>query len=154
MTAFTDALENKLNDFLFRAQPLSLGGATATWSTAPTYYIGLLSVVGNDAGGETELTGAGYSRVAFTASLTNWNNTQGNTSGASTGSDGTGENAVPINFPTPGAGGWGTATGFGFYEAATGGSPIIKSALAVAKTINQGDAVSFASGALSVQVDN
>lgn len=154
MSSYADTLENKLNDFLLRAQSLAFGGATATWSAAPVLYVGLLGVVGNDAGGETELVGANYARVPLTASLTSWNNTQGNTTGASTGSDGTGENAAALNFNTPGAGGWGTANGFGFYEAATGGSPVIKSTLAIAKTINQGDAVSFAAGALSVQQDN
>ena len=154
MASFVDALENKLNDFLFRAQTLSLGGAVATWDQAPVFYIGLLNVVGNDAGGETETTGVDYARVALTASMTNWNGTHGNTTGASSGTDGTGETAVAITFPTPGAGGWGLVRGFGYYDAATGGSPIIKDVVPIEHTISQGAVVSFGAGGLSVQIDN
>lgn len=155
MGAFTDTFENKLIDHILRGQPLALGGATATFNQAPVLYIGLLSVLGNDAGGETELTGTGYARVAITANLTNFNNTQGNTTGASSGTDGTSENAVEVAFATPGSGGWGTANAFGIYEAASGGSPIIKAALTVPnQTISEGAVVKFAAGQLSVQVDN
>lgn len=154
MAAMTDEMENKIIDFLLRAQTLSLGGATATWNQAPEFYIGLLATVGNDAGGAVEITGGNYARVQVVSGLTAWNNTQGNTTGASSGSDGTTENATVINFPSPGAGGWTAANGFGIYDAASGGQPIIKSNLSVPKAANEGDIVRFDVGTLSIQIDN
>lgn len=103
--------------------------------------------------GGTEVSGGSYARVGVTSGTSAWNNTQGNTTGASTGADGTIENAAPVNFPTPSAG-WGTVTHFGVYDAASGGNLLFYAALSVAKTINTGDTVSFAAGALSLQIDN
>lgn len=155
MTAFSDAFENKLWDFLARGQALAIGAATATWSAAPTFHIGLLSTLGNDAGGHVECTGTGYARAALQASLTNFNGTHGNTTGASSGTDGTGENAVEVAFATPGAGGWGTAVGYGVFDAAFFGTLLWKAALSNSpQTINEGNVVKFAAGAASLQVDN
>lgn len=155
MADYTDTFENKLYDFLFRGETLVIGASTATWDTDPTYYFGLLSTVGNDAGSEVECTGTDYARVGLQASLTNYKGTHGTTTGASSGTDGTGENAVVIQFAAPGAGGWGTAAGFGIYEASTGGSPIMKSAFSNgSQTINEGNDVKFAADAMALQVDD
>lgn len=144
MAALTDYLENKILDDLFRA----------TGYTPPaTLHVGLLTAAPSDSAAGTEAAGGGYARVAVVSATTAWNNTQGNTTGASTGSDGTIENAAAITFPTPSAS-WGTVTHFGIYDAASGGNLLVYAALAASKTINAGDAVSFAAGALSTQIDN
>lgn len=154
MSAFTDAMENKLWDFLMRGQTLVLGSSTATWSAAPTFHYALLTTLGDDAGSHVECTGGSYARAALQASLTNFNNTQGDTSGASTGTDGTGENAVEIAFPTPTAG-WGSVVGYAVFDAASGGTCLWKAALTNSpQVINVGNTVKFNAAAASLQVDN
>lgn len=145
MAALSDYLENKILDHILRA----------TAFTAPvTTYVGLLTAAPNDTGGGTEVTGNAYARVAITSGTAAWNNTQGNTTGASTGTDGTIENAAVVTFPTPTPAGWGTVTHFAVYDAATAGNMLFYGALTASKVINAGDAVSFAAGALSLQIDN
>ncbi len=152
MSWIAESLRNRMLDFLWRGQSLALGGQTASWGAPPTYYVGLLSVVGSDAGGETELSGTGYARVAIAASLTLFNATQGGTSGASSGTDGATENAGIVQFPLVGAGGWGTAAGFGLYEAASGGSPVLARALSTPRTLAEDDDPRFNVGALTLSV--
>lgn len=144
MAALSDYLENKILDHLLRA----------TAFTAPgTVYVALFTAAPNDAAGGTEVSGGSYARVGVTSSTTAWTNTQNSGSGASTGTDGTIENAAAINFPTPSAG-WGTVTHWGVFDASTSGNLLFYAALTASKTINSGDAVSFAIGALSLQIDN
>lgn len=145
MSALSDYLENKIIDHILRA----------TAYTAPaTVYVGLLTAAPSDAGGGTEVSGGSYARVAVTSGTAAWNNTQGNTTGASTGTDGTVENAGAITFPAPTAN-WGSITHWGVYDAASGGNLLIHAGLTTAKTVNNGDAApSFAAGALSLQIDN
>lgn len=147
-----NSLRNRLLDFLFRYYSLSLGGATATWSAAPVLYVGILGTVGDEAGEEVELSGTDYARAPITASAAAWNNTQGNTTGASTGSDGTIDNAGVIEFNEVGAGGWGTANGFGLYEASSGGSPIM-AANQGAIAINEGDTPRFSISAMAITIN-
>lgn len=141
MSAMSDYLENKLVDQLFRGQ---------TAPTTTTLYVGLLTSAPSDAGGGTEVSGNGYSRVAVTSSLANWAGTQ--SAGSTTASSGTGgqtSNNAAITFPTPTAT-WGTVTHFAIYDAATGGNPLFYGALTISKTVNQSDTVSFPSGSLTV----
>lgn len=146
MSALSDHLENAILDHVLRAR---------SYTAPATVYIGLLSSPANDAGGGTEVSGGGYARVAVVAGDTSWNNTQGDTSGASTGADGTVENAVTITFPQPSGANWGAVNSFGIYDAPTGGNLLIHSPLSSAATINDGDAApSFAAGALTVQIDD
>lgn len=145
MSAMTDYLENKIIDWLLRA---------TSYTPPATLYVGLLTAAPSDSAAGTEVSGGSYARVAVTSATTAWNNTQGNTTGASTGGDGTSENAAAITFPAPTAN-WGTVTHFGIYDAASGGNLLIWAALTTSKTINNGDAApSFAAGALSFQSDN
>lgn len=144
MAALSDYLENKLVDHLLRGTPFTAPAST---------FVGLLTAALNDAGGGTEVTGGSYARVEVASGTSAWNNTQGNTTGASTGTDGTVENAATITFPTPSAG-WGTVTHFGVYDAATGGNLLFYAPLTTSKTINSGDAVTFPAGTLSFQIDN
>lgn len=144
MAALSDYLENKLIDHILRG----------TSFTAPSnVYVGLLTAAPSDTGGGTEVSGGSYARVTVACNGTNWTNSQASGTGVSSGTDGTVENGAAISFPTPSAG-WGTVTHFGVYDASSSGNLLFYAALTTSKTINSGDTVSFAIGALSFQVDN
>lgn len=145
MAALSDYLENKLLDFLLRGQ---------TFTAPTTVYVGLLTAAPSDTGGGTEASGGSYARVAVASSLANWAGTQSAASTtASSGTGGTTSNNAAINFPTPSAG-WGTVTHFAVYDAASAGNLLFYGALGTSKTINSGDAVSFAAAQLTFQIDN
>lgn len=147
MAAFSDYLENKLVDFLFRGQ---------TFTPPATLYVALFTTADNDAGSaRVEVSGGSYARVAVTSSLANWAGTQGaGTSVASTGTSGTTSNNNAITFPAPTAS-WGVIQGIGIFDAASGGNELWYGALTTPKTVNSGDAApSFAAAALSIQIDN
>lgn len=155
MAAMTDFLENKLLDFLFRAQALGITGATAGAGTGPaTWYVGLLTATPTDSTAGTEVSGGSYARVSVTSSLANWAGTQSATSTtASSGTGGTTSNNAAITFPTPTAN-WGAITGMGLYDASTSGNLCVYSTLTTGKTVNNGDpAPSFAISALTFQID-
>lgn len=155
MSAMTDFMENKILDWLLRAQAIGITGASAGAGSGPTtLYVGLFTTAPTDSTAGTEVTGGSYARVAVTSGTGTWNNTQGNTSGASTGTDGTTENVSTVTFPAPTAN-WGVVTSFGIFDASSGGNLLIYANLTTSKTINNGDAApSFAAGALTFQVDN
>lgn len=156
MAMLSDFMENKLIDWLFRAQAIGITGATAAAGTGPaTLYVGLYTANPTDAAGGTEVTGGAYARVAVTSALTAWAGTQSaGSTVASSGTGGTTSNNAAITFPTPTAN-WGTVTGFGIFDASTAGNLLIWGALTTNKTINNGDpAPSFAAAALSLQLDN
>jgi hypothetical protein len=142
MSQMTNYLENKLVDHLFRAQSLA----------APTsLHVSLHTADPTDTGGSEVAAGNGYARAAVTSSLANWAGTQ--SAGSTLASSGTGgqtSNNGVINFPTPTNTGWGTVTHFAIWDAATSGNPLLYGALTTSKTINGGDAVSFAAGTLTV----
>lgn len=145
MAAMSDYLENKLIDFLLRGQAY----------VAPTgLHVGLLTAAPSDTGGGTEVSGNAYARQNLAPSLTNWAGTQAAASTvASSGTSGTTSNNAAITFPTPTAS-WGTVTHFGVWDASTAGNLLIYGALSIAKTINQGDTVTFPISSLSFQIDN
>lgn len=156
MAALSDFLENKLIDFLFRGQALGITGASAGAGSGPTtLHVGLFTANPSDTGGGTEVSGGAYSRVAISSSLANWAGTQAAASTtASTGNSGTTSNNGSITFPTP-TGNWGVITGFGIFDAATGGNLLIWGSLSTNKTVNNGDAApAFNAAALSIQIDN
>lgn len=156
MAAMSDFLENKLIDFLFRAQALGITGATAAAGTGPaTLYVALLTAAPSDTGGGTEVTGGSYARVSVTSALANWAGTQAAASTtASSGTGGTTSNNAAITFPAPTAN-WGTVTHFAIYDASSAGNLLIWAALTTSKTVNNGDAApSFAAAALTFQIDN
>jgi hypothetical protein len=130
---------------VFRGQAYSFPG---------TLNVGLFSVSPSEVGGGVELTGNNYARAAVVASLPNWAGTQGSaTSTASSGATGTTSNNVSITFPTPSAF-WGQVAAFGIFDAETGGNLLFYGTLSIAKTINQGDTVTFPAASLSIQIDN
>lgn len=145
MAAMSDYLENALLDHVFRG---------LSYTAPTTLYVALFTAAPSDAGGGTEVSGGAYARASIAANTTSWNNTQGTASGASTGTDGTIENAVDITFPAPTAN-WGTVTHWGVFDAASGGNLLLHAALTQSKTINNGDAApSFPAGALTNQIDD
>ena len=156
MAALSDFLENKLIDWLLRAQAIGITGATAAAGTGPaTTYVGLLTAASSDTGGGTEVSGGSYARVSVASSLANWAGTQAAASTvASSGTSGTTSNNNAITFPAPTAN-WGNVVGMGLYDALTGGNLLIYSALNTPKTVNNGDAApSFAAATLTFQNDN
>jgi hypothetical protein len=147
--AFSDYVENKLVDLLVRGQAF----------TAPaTVYVGLSTAACSDSSVGTEVANSnGYARVKVAAgatqALTDWLSTQGNTA-ASTGTTGVTSNNTTITFPTPTGAGWGTVSHWFLSDSGTygAGNLLLCDDLAVSKTINAGDTVSFATGALTITV--
>jgi hypothetical protein len=143
MSQASDYLENQIIDHLFRG---------ATFAKPANLYFALFTSAPSDTGGGTEVTGGSYARVAITPSNTNFNATQGGTSGASSGTGGNTTNAVAITFPAPTAN-WGTVVAYGIFDATSGGNLLIWGNLNTSKTINNGDAApSFTAGNLSITV--
>lgn len=156
MAALSDFVENKLVDWIFRAQAIGLAGASAGAGTGPaTLHVALLTSAPTDVGGGAEINGGSYARVAVASSLANWAGTQGaGSTTVSTGTGGTTSNNIVIAFPAPTAA-WGVVTAFAVYDSAAGGNLVFYGTLTVAKTINNADsAPSFAAGALTFQMDN
>lgn len=107
---------------------------TASFTVPTDITVALLDNTG------TELTGTNYARVTHNT----WN--------AATDADpAEASNDGIIQFATPGADGWGTAERFALYDDAETPNKLIEAALPEAKTINENDDVSFASGALKVR---
>lgn len=146
MAAFTDYLENKLIDDMFRGQ---------AYTFPSTLYFGLLTAAPTDGTAGTEVTGGSYARVGVVSSLANWAGTQGSgTTVASTGTSGTTSNNVAILFPQNTAA-WGTIGWWAIYDALTGGNMLMWGSLSAAKLINVGEAQqNFPPGTAIVQIDN
>ena len=139
MSALTDFSENKLIDFLLRAQ---------SFAAPSTLYFALYTAAPTDSGGGTEVSGGSYARAAYGCSLANWAGTQsaGSTT-ASSGTSGATSNNNAVTFPAPTAN-WGSVTNWGIFDAVSGGNLLYHGALTTAKTVNNGDAAPvFASGA-------
>lgn len=140
MPGLSNYLENKLIDHVFRGLAYSLPA---------NLYVGLHTADPTDAGAANEVSGNGYSRVALAPSMSNWLSTNGASSGASTGTNGQTSNNSLITFPEP-SGNWGTVTNFSIYDALTNGNILLSGTLTSAKTVNQGDIVSFPVSSLVV----
>lgn len=135
MSNFTNYLENKLVDHIFRGQ---------TFTAPAALYVALFTAAPSEAGGGTEVSGNGYARVAIANSLANWAGTQsaGSTT-ASSGTTGVTSNNAAINFPTPTSTGWGTVTHMALMDASTGGNMLFWGPLTTSRTVNASDFVSF-----------
>ena len=112
----------------------------AAFSAPATVYVSLHTADPTDAGTGTEASGGSYARKSVTNNSTNF--PSGNPK----------SNGTAITFATPSAG-WGTVTHFGIWDASSGGNLLYYGALGTSKTINSGDTVSFAIGALVVTED-
>lgn len=138
--SISDWAENNFIDQVFRAQ---------TWTINSTLDVGLSTAACSDSSVGTEVSGGSYARVSVTRSLANFAGTQsaGSTT-ASTGTGGQTSNNAAINFATPSAG-WGTVTHFFVMSSS---NIVLCQALTTSKTINSGDTVSFAIGALTFTI--
>lgn len=139
----SDYLENMIIDWLFR---------TRTPSKPAALYLALFTAAPSDAAGGTEVSGGSYARVNLAPLDTNWNATQGGTTGNSSGTGGSTSNAVAITYPAP-TGNWGTITHYGICDAITAGNLLVWDALTASRTILSGDpAPAFAIGAIVITV--
>lgn len=123
---------------------------TAVWTEmTPDFEANNANVTG------VEVSGNAYARVSVASSLANWAGTQGaGTTVASTGTSGTTSNNGSLAFPTPTPSGWGVVAAVVISDAASAGNGLLWGILSTPKTINPGDAVSYAAAALSFQIDN
>lgn len=109
--------------------------------------------------GLTEVTGGSYARVSITCSLANLAGTQAAASTtASTGTGGTTSNNNAITFPSPTAN-WATGGAqvgmLVFFDQLTGGNLLFGGAVAVPKTVNNGDAApTFPAASMTAQMDS
>lgn len=155
MSSKTDYFENKLTDVLWRGQSLTIGAATLSWSSAPTFYIGLLTTAPTDSTAGVEVTGGGYARKPITAALANFAGTQAAASTtASSGTGGTTSNNAAITFDTMPDTTTTTVKAFGIYDAVSGGNLLEYASFGSAVAASAGATMSFAAGALTIQEDN
>ncbi len=151
MANMSDYLENKLIDFLFRAQ---------AYTPSTTLYIALSTATPNDAStgasmGEINSTCA-YARVAVTNTTAAWFTTQGTTTvAASTGTTGQTSNVAAITYAAA-TQDWGTVVAVVITDTAAigAGNALFWGTLAANKIVSNGDTFSFAVGSLAVQIDN
>ncbi len=144
--ALTDYAENLSVDNMFR-------GVSYSATTPANYHVALATSACSDSASGTEVTGGSYARVAIARATGTWNGTHGNTTGASSGTNGTISNASPITFSAATAD-WGTVSHWEIKDANTAGNAIVCAALTSSRTITNGSTPAFAAGALTVQVDN
>lgn len=159
MAGKSDWFENKLIDFLFRGQSLSLTGALASWSALPTLYVALGTAAADSAFTELASEGA-YARKKLFATtgqaLTDMAGTQ--SAGSTTASSGTGgqtSNNNVILFPTATAD-WNsgeTITHFAIYDSETEGNLLYSAELTTPRTVMEGVTASFAAAALTITED-
>lgn len=142
MAAMTNYLENMLADYILRGQAPSI---------PTTLYIALYTSPVNEDGTGTEVTGAGYARVAFNRSLTTWSGTQGAASVvASNGTTGKSSNNVAFTFPAATAAWPSAVTHWAITTASSGGNVLCFAPLTVPKTVASSDALSFSEDTLSL----
>tara|TARA_R110000782_G_scaffold227551_1_gene314282 strand:- start:283 stop:663 length:381 start_codon:yes stop_codon:yes gene_type:complete len=122
--SFTDTFETRVLTWVF----------TASSATRPTaWFVALYTAAPNDAGGGTEVSGAGYVRKAATFTV----------------SGDTASNSGAIEYPTA-TGNYGTVSHVGIFDASSGGNLIAYAALTVSKTISTGDVLRIPAGDLDV----
>ena len=126
---FSDYLENKILDHVFKG---------AVFTQPANLYVALFTAGPSDAGGGTEVSGGGYTRVNHDA----WD----------VASSGATQNTTVVTFPKA-TSGWGVVTHVGVYDAATGGYLIAWAALTVPKAIDQDDTAEFPAGAIDITLD-
>jgi len=134
--AASDYLEGQFIAHVFR---------TATFSKPSGLWVALFTVTPSDSAAGTEVSGGSYARVARAPLDANW--------AAPAGGNGTTSNVAAITFPTPTAN-WGTLVAVGILDDVAAGNLLFWGPLAVAKTVNNGDAGPvFNAGALVIAFD-
>ena len=141
----SDYFSNKLIDLVWRGRSFGMFVMPATM------FARLFTTVPSNAGGGTEVSGAGYARPSIASSMAAWSGTQGDgTTTASTGTGGRISNNADLVFPGPG-GDWGTVGWSGFNDAPSGGNLLFWVPLGSGKTISAGGpAPRFSAGSMGV----
>ena len=123
MAALSDHAEKLLLDWMMTS-------GTATRPTA--WFVALYTAAPSDAGGGTEVSGAGYVRqaVAFNAAAT---------------PGGTTSNTADVSFTATG-GDYGTVTHLGIFDASSAGNLLWHGILTAPKTVEDGDTITFSAG--------
>jgi hypothetical protein len=129
MAGFTNVLENLILDHVF---------GTAVY-TPPTIWIGLFTVAPTDTSTGTEVTGAGYTRIAAPTWVA--------------ASSGQISNSVAVAFPAAASTTWGTIEYFAACTSSAAGAMLAYSSLTTSKTPTTGDSVSFSTGSIIVTLD-
>ncbi len=128
MAEFTDYAENRILNLM----------RNEAW-TAFLAHVALFTAAPSDAGGDIEVTGAGYARQLAGLS-------------EATGAGGTTSNAADITFPTA-EGDWGTVTHCAVMDAVSAGNMIMHSALDTSKAVGGGDTFKINAGDLDITVE-
>jgi len=124
MSDFSDLLENKILDHVFR---------NTSYTPPAAVYLALYTVAPTDAGGGTQVSGGGYARQAVTF-------------GAASG--GAISNTSAVAFTASGAN-FGTVVAVGIFDASTAGNLLAWKAITSA-VINDGDTLNFPIGDIDV----
>ena len=131
--SFGDATENALLDRVFGA---------AAYTPPATLHLALFTVAPTDAGGGTEVSGNGYSRVAIPNDATNFPAAAG----------GAKSNGQEIVFPQATAD-WGTIVAWALMSAATGGSIVFRGAMTPNQQVVANATPKLAAGDLDITLD-
>ena len=123
MAALSDHAEKLLLDWMMTS-------GTATRPTA--WFVALYTAAPSDAGGGTEVSGAGYARQAVTFN-------------AAATPGGTTSNTADVSFTAAG-GDYGTVTHLGIFDASSSGNLLWHGALTASKAVEDGDTITFSAG--------
>jgi hypothetical protein len=129
MSSFTDYTENLVLTYLFT-------NGSVTRPTA--WFVGLFTAAPSDAGGGTEVSGAGYTREA-TGTLSVSGTSPTNCT-----------NDAAIEFDPASGGNWGTITHIAIFDASTSGNMLGWAQLTSSRTINDGDVLRIPAGDLDI----
>jgi hypothetical protein len=124
MASFSDYLENAVLNHVFRNTALA---------SPATVYLGLYTVAPTDAGGGTEVTGAGYARQATAFGAP---------------SSGAVANSAIESFTATG-GNYGTVVAAALFDAVSGGNMLAWNTITSA-VVNDGDTISFAISGINI----
>lgn len=123
------------------------GGGATSWAPA-TWYLGISTTVPNDDGTNfTEPVGGAYARVAITNNATSF------PASTTVNNDTVKSNGIKFTFPNP-TGVWGNIVYYGFFTAASGGTPEYSNPLDAAVTVRSGNTpVEFDIGQLQMSFE-
>lgn len=127
MASLSNYLENELLDH-------SLG--TGAYTAPTNVYLALFTTDPTDADTGTEVSGSGYARQLVTF-------------GAASG--GAASNTTEETFTASG-GNFGTVTHTALYDAVTGGNMLWHGAMSASRTVNDGESLTFAIGAIDASL--
>ena len=142
MNSATSSHAEQMLNFKYKGTAFAVGTGTASWSSGPALYLGLLRTAALD-GTITEVSGGSYARVSLATS--DWN-TATTSNYATTITLGTAK-----TFATPTAD-WGDITHVGIFTASSSGSLLGAGALAATLTVTNGNAPIIPAGASGVVI--